>query len=172
MEGASRRDTLISILKSKQGQPISGTELAKELKVSRQVIVQDIALLRVANYNILSTTKGYLLYSHDSTKANRCFTVKHSTAQIEEELNTIVDCGGKVLDVIVLHDIYGEIRTDLIIANRSDVKDFMKKVKQKETTPLKELTNGLHLHTVEADREDILDKIEMQLREKGFLVEK
>ena len=96
--------------------------------------------------------------------------VKHSTDQIEDELCTIVDHGGKVLDVIVMHDIYGEIRTDLIISSRKDVYDFVKKVNDKQTVPLKELTDGMHLHTVEADSEDILDDIERELREKGYLV--
>ena len=45
MEGQMRRDTIIKMLGEK-GKPLSGTELAKELGVSRQVIVQDIALLR------------------------------------------------------------------------------------------------------------------------------
>lgn len=170
MEGVERREKLIDILKNRKDQPISGTELAKQLGVSRQVIVQDIALLRAVNKNILSTTKGYLLYYQEARKVNRCFMVKHSTDQIEDELCTIVDHGGKVLDVIVMHDIYGEIRTDLIMSSRKDVYDFVKKVNDKQTVPLKELTDGMHLHTVEADSEDILDDIERELREKGYLV--
>ena len=170
MEGVERREKLIDILKNRKDQPISGTELAKQLGVSRQVIVQDIALLRAVNKNILSTTKGYLLYYQEARKVNRCFMVKHSTDQIEDELCTIVDHGGKVLDVIVMHDIYGEIRTDLIISSRKDVYDFVKKVNDKQTVPLKELTDGMHLHTVEADSEDILDDIERDLIEKGCLV--
>ncbi len=170
MEGVERREKLIAILKNRKEEPISGTELAKQLGVSRQVIVQDIALLRAVNKNILSTTKGYLLYYQEARKVNRCFMVKHSTDQIEEELCIIVDHGGKVLDVIVMHDIYGEIRTDLIMSSRKDVYDFVKKVNDKQTVPLKELTDGTHLHTVEADSEDILDDIEQELREKGYLV--
>ncbi|WP_312492983.1 transcription repressor NadR [Anaerosporobacter sp.] len=170
MEGVERREKLISILKNRKEEPISGTELAKQLGVSRQVIVQDIALLRAVNKNILSTTKGYLLYYQEAEKVNRCFMVKHTNDLIEDELCTIVDHGGKVLDVIVLHDIYGEIRTDLIISNRKDVYDFVKKVNEKQTVPLKELTDGTHLHTVEADSENVLDNIEVALREKGYLI--
>lgn len=171
MEGAQRRDKLINILKNRKDDPISGTDLSKLLGVSRQVIVQDIALLRAVNKNILSTTKGYLLYYQEEQKVNRCFPVKHTNSQIEEELCTIVDHGGKVLDVIVMHDIYGEIRTDLIISNRKDVYDFVKKVNEKRTVPLKELTDGTHLHTVEADSEEILNDIEQALREHGYLVD-
>lgn len=170
MDGVVRRERLINILKNSKDEPISGTELARQLGVSRQVIVQDIALLRAVNKNILSTTKGYLLYYQEPDKVNRCFMVKHSNDQIEDELCTIVDHGGKVLDVLVMHDIYGEIRTDLIISNRKDVYDFVKKVNEKQTVPLKELTDGTHLHTVEADSEGTLDEIEAVLREKGYLV--
>ena len=56
------------------------------------------------------------------------------------------------------------------MSSRKDVYDFVKKVNDKQTVPLKELTDGTHLHTVEADSEDILDDIEQELREKGYLV--
>jgi transcriptional regulator of NAD metabolism len=169
MEGSERREKLLEILKDSK-EPVSGGELAKRLGVSRQVIVQDIALLRAVNKNILSTTKGYILYYQERQKVNRCFLVKHTTEQIEDELLTIVDNGGKVLDVIVSHEIYGEISTNLIISNRQDVYDFVEKIKHKKTVPLKELTDGIHLHTVEADTETILDKIEAALRRKNYLL--
>ena len=57
-EGEERREHIIQLL-TQTKKPISGTELAKQMKVSRQVIVQDIALLRASNRNILSTNKGY-----------------------------------------------------------------------------------------------------------------
>lgn len=170
MEGILRREKLIEILENSK-QPISGTELSKKLKVSRQVIVQDIALLRAINKNILSTTKGYLIYVREDKKVNRCFLMKHTTDEIQDELCTIVDLGGKVLDVIVSHDIYGEIKADLIINNRQDVYDFVHKVQSNNTIPLKELTDNIHLHTIEADSEEVLDNIEEMLREKGYLIQ-
>lgn len=171
MEGNERREKIIEILNTTK-EPISGTALAKKLGVSRQVIVQDIALLRAVNKNILSTTKGYLLYYQEKEKVNRCFLVKHTTDQIEDELCTIVDNGGKILDVIVAHEIYGEIAADLIISTRQDVYDFVEKVKSKKTVPLKELTDGVHLHTVEADSEEVLDRIEEALKNKNYLISK
>lgn len=169
MEGNVRRENLIKILKSRPD-PISGSELAKLLGVSRQVIVQDIALLRASDYNLLSTTKGYLLYQSDNPRVKRVYRVKHTTEQIEDELCTIVDNGGKILDVLVVHEIYGEIATPLIIRNRNDVYDFVKKVNEKKIVPLKELTAGVHLHTIEADTEETLDRIEKALKEKNYLL--
>lgn len=169
MEGQERREKLIGMLRDRK-EPVSGTELAKNLGVSRQVIVQDIALLRAVNKNILSTTKGYILYYQEKQKVNRCFLVKHTTDQIEDELCTIVDHGGKILDVIVSHDIYGEISTNLIITTRQDVYDFVEKIRTNRTVPLKDLSDGVHLHTVEADSEEVLDRIEAGLLAKGYLV--
>ena len=97
--------------------------------------------------------------------------MKHTTDEIQDELCTIVDLGGKVLDVIVSHHIYGEIKADLIINNRQDVYDFVHKVKDNNTIPLKELTDNIHLHTIEADTEEILDKIEEKLKQKGYLLQ-
>lgn len=168
VEGQERRNAIMEILRQETN-AISGTELAKRLGVSRQVIVQDIALLRATNRNILSTTKGYMLYYQETQKVNRCFMVKHTTEQIEDELCTIIDNGGKVLDVIVTHEIYGQITKDLIISTRRDVYDFVDKVKTKNTVPLKELTDGIHFHTVEADSQEILDLIQQELEAKHYL---
>lgn len=170
MEAKERREKLINILEQSQ-KPISGSKLAEQLGVSRQVIVQDIALLRASNEKIFSTNKGYLLYRQQSTKLSRSYLVKHSTQEIEEELCLIVDLGGRILDVGVSHGVYGNISTDLIINNRHDVYKFVEKLEAGKVKPLKELTGDIHLHTVEADSEEILDNIEKALRKKGLLYE-
>ena len=61
LDGEQRREEIIRLLQGSKS-PISGAELARRLQVSRQVIVQDVALLRAVNKNILSTNKGYLLF--------------------------------------------------------------------------------------------------------------
>lgn len=169
MAGNTRREKLIQIIQDRKA-PISGGELAQMLGVSRQVIVQDIALLRASDLDIISTTKGYLLYQTKEITFQRIIHVKHSTKDIEDELCTIVDNGGKVLDVHVIHEIYGQIVTELIIRNRNDVYDFVKQVNEKKIVPLKELTAGTHHHTIEADSEGTLDRVEEALREKNYLL--
>ena len=169
MEGDSRRKKIIDILTTKD-RAISGNDLSEMLNVSRQVIVQDIALLRAVNKSILSTNKGYILYSDESKRFKRSYYVAHTDEQIAQELEIIVDNNGKVLDVVIEHDIYGQITVDLIIASRRDIKEFLQKLKESKTKPLKDLTNGRHYHTVEADTKKDLDIIENELREKGYLV--
>ena len=60
MTGKERRSEILKTIQETK-EPISGTELAKKYNVSRQVIVQDIALLRAENNEIYSTTRGYIL---------------------------------------------------------------------------------------------------------------
>lgn len=170
MDGNERREKLIEFIRNSK-KPISGGELAQMLGVSRQVIVQDIALLRASDFDIISTTKGYMLYQTDEPKIKRVFHVKHSTKEIEDELCTIVDNGGKIIDVHVVHEIYGQIVTELIIRNRNDVYDFVEKVRDKKIVPLKELTAGTHRHTIEADSVETLNRVEEALRKKNYLVE-
>ena len=172
MEGAERRQHIIKMLK-KRSKPLSGTELSKKLGVSRQIIVQDIALLRAQNKNILSTNKGYTLYEpeKEQAKARRTVAVCHTDEQMQDELYTIVDCGGEVLDVVVEHDVYGQLTGDLILKNRQDVDEFMERIRKSKSQPLNVLTGGKHWHTVEADTEPMLQVIGEKLREKGYLQE-
>ena len=170
MEGEVRRQNIIKIL-SDSDRPISGTEMAKLCGVSRQVIVQDIALIRATNKNILSTNKGYVLYDpfKGSHKAKRTFCTLHSDSEIADELYIMVDYGGTVLDVVVEHEIYGQITVDLYLKNRADVDEFIKKMADNPHKPLNLLTGGYHLHTVEAEKEEMLDAIGKALDAKGYL---
>jgi len=171
MGGNQRRSAIIKRIKTSEV-PVSGSSLAKEMQVSRQVIVQDIALLRAENKNILSTNKGYLLHepSIEKPELRRTFHVKHTNAQIQDELYTIVDWGGKLLDVVVEHEIYGQITADLIIESRQDVNDFVEALNKNNTNPLNIVTGGAHYHTVEAKNQTILDRIEEALLKKRYLI--
>ncbi len=157
LEGKIRRNHIITILENEK-EPISGSALAKKMGVSRQVIVQDITLLRTA-YPILATAKGYLMYPPTEKKCRRTFCVKHSLKETRDELNAIVDRGGKVLDVMVEHDIYGEIRADLMLSCRREVEEFCNQLEQSKSGPLNTIGCGVHYHTVEAANEEILDEI-------------
>lgn len=168
MEGDLRRNEILQII-SKASGPVSGTQLSKTLGVSRQIIVQDIALLRASNRNIISTNKGYTIYEDNKENAKRIFYVSHNDLSVGDELNTIVDNGGRVLDVVVEHEIYGQISVDLVINSRRDVNEFLWKMSATKDKPLSVLTSGEHYHTVIADNESTLDDIEKALREKGYL---
>ena len=102
LTGESRRIQILQLLKE-QGSPLSGTALAKALGVSRQVIVQDIALIRAENHHILSTNKGYIyrMTDADTSQPKRVFFVKHTTDEVLDEFLTVLELGGTMLDVAV-----------------------------------------------------------------------
>ena len=108
MAGEDRRKKILQLLK---GQILNGSQLAKQLNVSRQVIVQDIALLRTSGSEILSTRQGYIL-SADNT-CTRTYHVRCPESEIEPMLNVFVDAGGTVQDIFVIHNTYGVIRAEL-----------------------------------------------------------
>lgn len=167
MSGQERREKILNSLSGSDA-PLSGSALAKEYSVSRQVIVQDIALLRAAGHNIISTNRGYTLLRSDF--ASRTLKAAHTDDQVEEELNTIIDLGGAVADVFVNHKVYGRLRVEMNINCRRDVSEFVYGIKSGKSTPLKNITSNYHYHTITAKNEEILDEIEKALDEKGFLV--
>ena len=171
MQAEQRRHTILAALKEAQ-RPISATVLANRFSVSRQVIVQDIALMRAENYAILSTNKGYILRTEEnrSPLPMRAFFVRHSTQQVLDEFLTILELGGKILDVAVEHEIYGQIRADLLIETTQDAMEFADKLVNCRDNPLKVLTDDCHYHTVAAPSEKLLDLIERELSQKGYLL--
>ena len=167
MSGEERRREIINYMGNNRT-PASGTALAQMCHVSRQVIVQDIALLRAEGYEILSTNRGYFL--NMPRQVSRVFYVCHDDSRILEELNLIVDCGGNVQDVFVHHGVYGEIRARLAVDSRKKADAFMKNIQGGKCSPLNNITYGYHYHTVTAESEEVLDGIEEELKEKRFLV--
>ncbi|EUJ32088.1 hypothetical protein MFLO_07882 [Listeria floridensis FSL S10-1187] len=169
MLGEDRREAILSWLEN-SSEPISGAELAKRTKVSRQVIVQDISLLRAMNETIISTPQGYLMVKEGSKRPRRVIACKHTKEQAELELITLVDFGVSVIDVIVEHPIYGELTGSLHLNSRFDVEKFVQKLKTTDARMLSGLTNGLHLHTIEADTTEQLTKAAEALEKLGILV--
>ena len=171
MTGEERRNQILTML-MQQHAPLSGTALASYFHVSRQIIVQDIALMRAENHDILSTNRGYLHRREetDISLPKRVFFIRHTTEQVLDEFMTVIELGGKVLDVVVEHEIYGQIRVDLLIESAKDAREFYDKLLNSKDNPLKVLTDDCHYHTVAAPSEKLLDLIEQELRQKGYLL--
>ena len=167
MSGEERRKEIIRLLSSGD-KPLAGGKLAGILNVSRQVVVQDIALLRAEGYDIFSTNRGYIIQS--LSRASRVVYVHHSDDRIQEELDLIVDNGGYVQDVFVHHTVYGELKADLSIGSRKKVRDFMEELNTGKSSPLNTITSGYHYHTILAESEEVLDIIVNELNTNGFLV--
>ena len=167
MTGAERRADIIRQIQYSQI-PVSGSKLASIYQVSRQVIVQDIALIRASGYDVLSTNRGYILNAPVSV--SRVFKVLHTDEETEEELCAIVDMGGCVDNVMINHRVYGQMEASLNVDSRRRVAEFMRDIKSGKSSQLKNITSGYHYHRVTADSEKTLDMIEEILKNKGFLV--
>jgi len=167
MKANERRKAIVNLLLSEQ-KAISGSSLSERFSVSRQIIVQDITILKNSGYDILSTHSGYIMQK--SPLKERVFKLYHTTEQTEDELNLIVDLGGTVVDVFVWHKVYGRVVAKLNIFSRLQVKQFIEGVRTGKSSELMNITGGYHYHTVRAESEENLDKIEKALNEKNYIV--
>ena len=190
----ARRASLLDVLRSADA-PVCGGQLASALNVSRQVIVQDIALLREAGANIVATTKGYVLADAAQTTAQnasqtmaqtiaqnsteqpaahldepaRTFKLHHEVEQTREELQTIIELGGHVHNVSISHRAYGRITAPMEIANQADIERFINDIESGKSSPLSTATSGYHYHLVSAPSNEALEAIGRALADKGFL---
>ena len=167
MTGEERRKGIVRQIQEGE-KPIPAKKLAADYHVSRQVIVQDIALIRAAGYEIISTNRGYILT--EPKTVSRGFKVQHTDEQLEEELCAIVDLGGCVENVMVNHRVYGHMEANIMIRSRRNIAEFMEDIRSGKSSPLKNITSNYHYHKVSADSEHTLDLIEEDLKKRGFLV--
>ncbi len=171
MEAVERRKKIIEIVSKADG-PITGSELSELLDVTRQVVVQDVALLRASGTPIFATSSGYLMLDMNAKKLPlKVFTCRHLTLeQAEAELMIIVENGGRVRDVIIEHPVYGEITGTLMLNTIESVKNLIERLRRKDSLMLSSIVDGVHMHTIEATSEAELLLIEKKLREAGILL--
>ena len=165
---AEQRRSRISARLHEALQPISATVLARELGVSRQIIVGDVALLRAGGQAITATARGYVIPAPGDGTV-RQVACRHDGAGTRDELNAMVDCGCTVIDVIVDHPIYGQLTGPLQISNRYEVSQFIERCKRAE--PLSSLTDGIHLHTLSCPDEAAFERTKSALRALRVLLE-
>ena len=169
MDSTTRKNNILKILNQASG-PVSATALAKELGVSRQIIVGDVALLRASGCDINATPRGYIIASAATSNRTR-IVCQHTDTDTKKELTVMVDNGCHVIDVIVEHPVYGQLTGLLNIASRYDIKVFLQKVASSDAHSLCELTDGIHIHTIEYPDKDSLERTILELKEAGFIYE-
>jgi len=160
MKAEERRKEIVNLMLAEK-KAIPGGKLSEYFGVSRQIIVQDISVLKASGYDILSTHNGYII--QETPLVERVFKVFHTKEQTEDELKTIVESGGVVADVFVWHKVYGKISAQLNISSMHHVKQFIDGVRTGKSTELMNVTGGYHYHTVRAEKKEILDEIELKL---------
>ncbi|MEL7608298.1 MAG: transcription repressor NadR [Bacillota bacterium] len=172
MNAVERRKRIAEIIGASQD-PVTGSELAAMLLVTRQVVVQDIALLKAGGLQVIATPSGYMMIDTAVRgRPVRVFTCRHtSLEQAEQELKAIVECGGTVRDVIIEHPVYGEISGSLMLYTKKAVECLIDRLRRKDSQMLSCVTDGIHMHTVEADSEGTLNTIEEKLQAAGILLQ-
>ncbi len=168
--GEERRTKLLHLLQTST-EPVTGSELSQITNVSRQVIVGDITLLKARNEPIIATSQGYLYLQTGSTqKPERIIAFQHDPSRTQEELYLLVDIGIAVKDVKIEHPVYGDLTASIMVSSRKD-QQFLSRVTATNASFLSELTSGIHLHTLSASSEELLDEAECALRDAGILVD-
>lgn len=151
-------------------EPIKGQALAEKLQVSRQAVVQYIAIIRASGVNVIATHSGYMIPKLP-TQGGQIKTIYsvHEDQHIREELEIIVDMGGKIIDVIVEHPVYGEIICPLNINSRYEIKKFIEELERHKAKPLSILTGGNHRHTIEVPSNEVYEMIVKKLKDKKYI---
>ncbi len=160
---------ILNALKAANG-PVTASALADELSVSRQVIVTDVALLRASGEDIIATSRGYIIgQGEDQFSYTGMLVCCHSAEELADELYTIVDLGGTVIDVTIEHAIYGELSGKLDLSSRYDVEVFLSRIREEENAaPISTLTGGIHLHRIGCKSREQFQMIRRRLLEKGI----
>ena len=170
MDGNLRRTKVLAMIK-KSDSALSASFLAKELSVSRQVIVGDVALLRAEGQEIIATARGYIFQNVAKTNQyTRKIACQHTPEQTIDELYLLVDSGVCVEDVVIEHEVYGELTGYLGIESRADVDLFIKKLETSKSRLLSELTEGIHLHTLKCRNKEHFDEIKDAMEKARYLV--
>ena len=169
MHSDERRKAIADVLHAADA-PVSASALAEKFSVSRQIIVGDIALLRSSGEEILATPRGYVT-PKEARGILRRVAVKHTPQEMEAELNTIVDNGCTVIDVIVDHPIYGQLTGQLQISSRYDVEQFLARGQAHDAAPLSMLTGGIHLHTLRCPDAAACERACAALKAAGLLLD-
>ena len=165
----NKRQELLELL-STSNNPIKGQVLAEYFNVSRQAVVQYIAIIRASGVNVIATHTGYMIPKlPENAEYIKTIYSTHSDQHIQEELEIIIDMGGKVIDVIVEHPVYGEIICPLNIKSRYEIEKFLLELEKYNAKPLSILTEGNHRHTIEVPSEGVYQLIIMKLKTKGYI---
>ncbi|MCI8301865.1 MAG: transcription repressor NadR [Oscillospiraceae bacterium] len=167
MTAQERRAAIVEVL-SRSHQPVSAGALARRFGVSRQLIVGDVALLRAGGEAVTATARGYTLQPRPQGLVRRV-ACRHEAADMERELEIMVDNGCTVLDVMVDHPVYGQLTGALRLSSRYDVRQFIQRAGAAQ--PLSLLTEGVHLHTLVCPDEDAFRRVLEELNEQDFLLD-
>ncbi|MBE3563793.1 MAG: transcription repressor NadR [Hydrogenibacillus schlegelii] len=169
--GEARRAAILERLRAARG-PVKGAALAEAFGISRQTLVQDIALLRRDGHRILSTIRGYVLEERPEALQHEVLGIHHPPERLERELAIIVAHGVTVKDVMIEHPVYGRLTAELDIRTPEDIRAFVARWRASSLPLFSEWTGGFHYHTLVAPEAEAIERAIRALIEAGFPVER
>lgn len=173
MDNRERRAQLYKMLEQGE-ESLSGTYLSKVLNVTRQIIVGDVAILRSGGKKILSTARGYKLEDPEKGKEFwqdlNCQSQNMDAAELEDELNVVVDNGGIIHGMTLSHAVYGIIRIAMDLYSRRDVRQYMDRLRKEKGLLITALTQGKHTLSVETRNKEDMNALKEGLKGMGLLV--
>lgn len=168
--GEERRARIVEILRTTDG-AVTGAQLSDKTGVSRQAVVNDMAILRAAGEPIVGSPQGYRYAGAPQDGVTEAIACKHDRESSGRELLCFVDNDVTVLDVVVEHQLYGEVRANLMVRSRGDVERYLTALKELDAQPLSSLTGGVHLHHVWAAHPVSIAAAKRGLAALGFLLQ-
>lgn len=169
MNAAERRAEILRIL-STTSKPMAGGVLAKELKVSRQIVVGDIALMRAGGEDIIATNDGYLLNRPDSDLNVVTIRLKHKTEDLFDVLCTIIDEGAEIKSLYIDHSIYGRVFIPFKITNRAEARGVSEAFMESGEKVIGDITGFKQYYEIGAGNQLILLRVQKNLNDKGYLI--
>lgn len=168
MNNQMRREKLYKILEE-ANRPVTGIELSKDLGVTRQIIVGDVAILRSSGKPIISTARGYLIQGPVEKQLFHCCSKTMDEAELEDELNAVVDNGGIVRGITLSHEVYGIIHIEMNLRSRREIRQYMDKLRANSAPLVITLTNGVHILKVATQSDEEMEGIKEALQDLGLL---
>ena len=172
MDGVERKAHIVELLK-RVNEAVTGSELAQQCGVSRQIIVGDISILRAKGIPVISTPQGYQLIVDTRGSVDvlqRRIVCCHGPELVKKELETIVDNGGIIRNVGVEHHVYGFLEVELLLRSRRDIRRYIEQMKETKATLLSSISHGVHTHLIEVDSEDDWQAILAELNKMHILL--
>lgn len=170
MNNQMRRKELYKIL-VEANRPVKGIELSKNLGVTRQIIVGDVAILRSIGKPIISTAQGYLIQGPVEKQLFHCCSKTMDKTELEDELNAVVDNGGIVRGITLSHKVYGIIHIEMNLRSRREIRQYMDKLRADSAPLIITLTNGVHILKVATQVDADMEEIKKALQGLGILEE-
>jgi len=169
MKASERREELLKLLNS-SAKPLAGGVLAKELKVSRQIVVGDIALLRAGGEDIISTNDGYLINRSGGDLNLVTVRLKHRTEDMFDVLCTIIDEGATVQSLYIDHSIYGRVSIPFKVLNRAEARSVSEALMESGEKAIGDITGFKQYYEISAANQLILLRVQKSLNDKGYLI--